>query len=117
MLIANWNNKATGSHVLDESTSNGASDLELFAEDGSGDAKDLRNFLDHSFVLLLVEEDGVVKLLLNLGLGPGLLLGLGTLGALTLCSLRILGRGLAGILTRDLLLLSLYINKQLVAIF
>ena len=37
---------------------------------------------------LLVEEDIVVELILNLGLGPGLLLGLGSLGLVGLGALR-----------------------------
>ena len=84
VLIANWYKETTSGHVLDEGTSDGASNLELLAEDSSGDAKDLWDFLEHSLVLLLIEEDGVVKLFLNLGLGPGLLLGLGTLAVLLL---------------------------------
>jgi len=75
---------ASFSHVLDEGTSNGAGNLELFAKNGSGDAKDLGDLLVHSLVLLIIEEDSVIKLLLDLGLGPGLLLCLGTLRVLRL---------------------------------
>ena len=57
-------------HILDESSGNGTTDLEFFAKDGSGDAEDLWDLLDHSLVLLLVEENSVVKLFLNLDLGP-----------------------------------------------
>ena len=84
MGITDLNNFSTVSHVLDEGTSNGARNLELLAKNGSGDAEDLGDLLKHTLVLLLVEEDSVVKLFLNLGLGPGLLLSLGTLGVLLL---------------------------------
>ena len=70
MLSTNWSDQALFVHVLDESTCNGTTDLELFAEDGSGDAKDLWYLLNHSFVLFLIEENGIVKLFLNLDLSP-----------------------------------------------
>jgi hypothetical protein len=82
--ITDAHDVATSSHVVDEGTSNGAGNLELLAKDGSGDAEDLGDLLEHSLVLLLIEEDSVVKLFLNLGLGPGLLLSLGALGVLLL---------------------------------
>ena len=68
--------------VLDEGASHGSSNLELFGEDCSGDAEDLGDLLEHSLILLVLEEDGVVKLLLYLDLGPGLLLSLGRLSSL-----------------------------------
>ena len=70
MLSTNWSDQALFVHVLDKGTCNGTSDLELFAKDGSGNAKNLWHFLDHSLVLLLIEENGVVKLFLNLNLSP-----------------------------------------------
>jgi hypothetical protein len=82
--ITDLNDFATLSHVLDEGTSNGAGNLELFAKNGSGDAENLGDLLVHSLVLLIIEIDSVVKLLLDLGLGPGLLLCLGTFGVLLL---------------------------------
>ena len=76
MLISNWDNKVLLGKIFDESTGNGSTDLELLAKDSSGDAENLWNLLEHSLVLLLFEEDGIVKLLLYLDLGPGLLLDL-----------------------------------------
>ena len=70
MLSTDWSDKALLVHILDESSGNGTTDLEFFAKDGSGDAEDLWHLLDHSLVLLLVEEYGIVKLFLNLNLGP-----------------------------------------------
>ena len=70
MLCTNWSDQALFVHVLDKGTCNGSSNLKLLAENGSGDAKNLWNLLNHSLVLLLVEEYGVVKLFLNLNLGP-----------------------------------------------
>lgn len=84
VLVTDADDVATVSHISDKSTSNGAGNLELLAKNGSGDAEDLGDLLEHSLVLLLIEEDSVVKLFLNLGLGPGLLLSLGALGVLLL---------------------------------
>ena len=70
MLLSNSLNQLLSGKILDQSSGDGTTDLELFAEDSSGDAKDLWDFLNHSLVLLLIQEYGVVKLLLNLGLGP-----------------------------------------------
>lgn len=77
--ITDAHDVSASSHVVDEGTSNGAGNLELLNKKGSGDAEDLGDLLEHSLVLLIIEEDSVVKLFLNLGLGPGLLLGLGAL--------------------------------------
>ena len=74
-LVTDWENKSLLGKILDESTSNGSTNLEFLAEDSSGDAEDLWDFLQTSFILLLFKKDGVVKLFLNLDLGPGLLLG------------------------------------------
>ena len=78
MLLADWLDQALLVQFLDKGTSNRSSNLELFAKNGSGDAKNLWHLLDHSLELLLVEENSVVKLFLNLNLGPGLLLCLGS---------------------------------------
>ena len=78
MLLADWFDQALLVHVLDEGTGNRSSNLELLAKNGSGDAQNFWHLLDHSLVLLLIEENGVVKLFLNLDLGPGLLLCLGS---------------------------------------
>ena len=70
MLSTDWSDQALLVHILNESSGNGTTDLEFLAKDGSGDAEDLWDFLDHSLVLLLIKEYGIVKLLLNLGLCP-----------------------------------------------
>lgn len=68
--------------VLDQSAGDGAVDLELLAKRRTGDAENLCHFLRNLFVALLVKEHVVVKLVLNLDLGPALFLGL---AALLLC--------------------------------
>ena len=70
MLSTDWSDQALLVHVLDKGSSNRSSNLELLAKHGSGDAKNFWHLLNHSLVLLLVEENGVVKLFLNLDLGP-----------------------------------------------
>ena len=80
VLVSDGLDEVLLAQVLDESTGDGSSNLELFAKDCSGDAEDLGDLLDHSLVLLLVEEHSIVELLLDLDLGPGLLLGLCALG-------------------------------------
>ena len=70
VLLSNWLDQLFSGKILDQSSGDGTTDLELFAENGSGNAKDLWDLLDHSLVLLLIQEYGVVKLLLYLGLCP-----------------------------------------------
>ena len=70
MLLSDWLDQLLSGKILDQSSGDGTTDLELFAKDSSGDAEDLWDFLDHSLVLLLIQEYGIVKLLLNLGLCP-----------------------------------------------
>ena len=62
--------------------------LELFHDDGARDAENLGQFTADLVEALLVQEDIVVELVLDLGLGPGLLLCLGTLGFVSLSTLR-----------------------------
>ena len=76
MLLSDWFDQLLSGKILDQSSSDRTTDLEFLAENGSGDAKNLWDLLDHSLVLLLIQEYGIVKLLLNLGFCPGLLLGL-----------------------------------------
>ena len=75
VLLSNWLDQLLSGKILDQSSRDGTSNLELFTENGSSNAEDLWDLLEHSLVLLLIQEYGVVKLLLYLGLGPGLLLG------------------------------------------
>ena len=114
VLLSNWLDQLFSGKILDQSSGDGSTDLELFAEDSSGDAKDLWDLLDHSLVLLIIEEDSVVKLLLNLGLGPGLLLGFGSTfgGGTFLGELGILRSRFTCILRSDLLFLSLKLKKD-----
>ena len=70
VLVSNGEDEVLLAQILNESSGDGPTDLELFAKDCSGDAEDLWDLLDHSLVLLLVEEHGVVECLLDLDLGP-----------------------------------------------
>ena len=70
VLLSDWFDQLFSGKIFDQSSSDRTSNLELFTENGSGNAKNLWDFLDHSLVLLLIKEYGIVKLLLNLGLCP-----------------------------------------------
>ena len=76
MGVADTTNHVFGSKISDESTSDRSINLELFAEDATGDAENLRDLLGDLVVPLLIEEHVVVKLILYLDLGPALFLGL-----------------------------------------
>ena len=78
VLRSYWGNKISLVELFNESTSDGSTNLELLTEDGSGDAKDIWNTFAHSFELDFLEEDGVVKLFLDLNFSPTLFLGLFT---------------------------------------
>ena len=58
--------------------------LELLHDNTASEAKNLGHLRADFVEALLVEEDLIVELVLYLGLGPGLLLGLGALGLLSL---------------------------------
>lgn len=107
VLGTNWSNELLLEEILDEGSGNRTTNLELFAENGSSDAENLWDLLDHSLVSLLLEEDGVVKLFLDLGFGPWLLLGFSSLGFATLGGLSILWCAFTCILRTYLCLLSL----------
>ena len=79
VAVADGANGAALEAVPDEGASDRSVDLELFAERGAGDAENLCHFLRNLFVALLLEEDIVVELVLDLDLGPGLLLRLAAL--------------------------------------
>merc|ERR1711976_704105 len=70
VLLSNGDDQASLGQFFDECSCNRSTNLELFNEDSSGDAKDLWNFFKHSFELFIVKEHGVVELFLYLGLGP-----------------------------------------------
>ena len=74
VLCANWSQKVSLAEFLNESTSNGSTDLILFAENSSGDAKDIWDTLAHSLELGFLKVDSVVKLLLDLDFSPTLFL-------------------------------------------
>ena len=104
MLIADWHEKLPLDKFLNEGTGNGSTNLELLTEDGPGDAENLWHLLEHSLELRLIEVDGIIKLFLNLDLGPALLLGLATFSSgLLLGQLGALGRRLSGIFATNLL--------------
>jgi len=90
--------------VSEETSGNGTINLELFHDDGAGEAENLGHLLADLIEALLVQEDIVVELVLDLGFGPGLLLGLGTLGFV---GLRALGGRRTLIFSRCLLCFSL----------
>ena len=70
VLGTDWLDETLLVKVFDEGSGNGTTNLELLAKNGSGDAENFWDFLNHSLVLLLLKEDGVVKLFLYLDLGP-----------------------------------------------
>ena len=70
------------SHVPDDGSSDGSIYLELFHDDRAGEAENLWHLLADLVESLLLEEHFVVELVLDLGLGPGLLLSLGSLSLL-----------------------------------
>ena len=70
VLWSNWVNHFLLVKLFNESSSNRSTDLEFLTKNGSGDAEQFGDILSHSLELLLVEEDGVVKLFLDLDLSP-----------------------------------------------
>jgi hypothetical protein len=73
--------------MTNESSGDRSINLELFHDDGARDAENLWHFRADLIEALLVQEDVAVELVLNLGLGPGLLLCFGTLGLVSLSAL------------------------------
>ena len=76
------------SQVRNETSGDRSINLELFHDDGAGNAENLGHLRADLVKALLIKEDVVVELVLNLGLGPGLLLCLGSLGLVGLSALR-----------------------------
>ena len=99
-MLADLSDEALAGEISDDRSGDGAVHLELVDQLRHGDREELGCILDDSVVGLLIEEDRVVKLFLDLDLGPALLLGLGStglfawggssLGGLSLISLGIL---------------------------
>ena len=90
--------------VSQETPGDRSINLELFHDSGARDHQNLWHLRADLVESILVEEHLVVKLVLNLGLGPGLLLSLGSLG---LVRLGALGSGCSLIFSRLLIRLSL----------
>ena len=78
VVVADLSDETLGVEISDDLSGNRAVDLELVAQLRHSDREELGNILDDSFVGLRIEEDRVVKLFLDLDLGPALLLSLGT---------------------------------------
>ena len=66
--------------MLEESSGDSAINLELLHDDGARQAENLGDLSADLVKALLVQEDVLVELVLYLCLGPGLLLGLDSLG-------------------------------------
>ena len=77
--VADWENITGARQVSHESPGNRSINLELFHDDGASEAENLGHLRADLVESLLVEEHIVVELVLDLGLGPGLLLSLGSL--------------------------------------
>jgi hypothetical protein len=61
--------------ISDHTSGDGTVDLELVGQLRNSDSEELGSLLSDSLVCLSVEEDSIVKLFLDLDLGPALLLG------------------------------------------
>ena len=77
--VADWENITGARQVSHESPGNRSINLELFHDDGASEAENLGHLRADLVESLLVKEHIVVELVLDLGLGPGLLLSLGSL--------------------------------------
>jgi len=91
--------------LVDQGAGDGPVDLELLHEGRAGDNQDLGDLTGYLREALLVEEDLVVELVLDLDLGPGLLLGLASFSRSGLLGgLRALGGASTSVFTTLLLL-------------
>ena len=82
--ISNWLDFSGGEQMLEEGAADRSINLELFHDDGARETENLGHLLADFFEPLLVQEHFVVQLVLDLGLGPGLLLCLASLAFLSL---------------------------------
>ncbi len=78
VVISNLLDESLSVEISDQLSGNRSVDLELVAHFRNSDCQELGSVLGDSLVSLSVEEDGVVKLFLYLGLGPALLFSLTT---------------------------------------
>jgi hypothetical protein len=113
-VIANLSDETLVEEFSDHLSGDRSVDLELVDKFRHGDGQELRCLLDDSIVALLIEEDRVVKLFLDLDLGPALLLCLGasSLFAWKSASLGSLVRTFGVLLV---LLLCLYTTKNTIS--
>ena len=77
--VADWEDITGASQVSEDGPGDRSINLELFHDDGASEAENLGHLRADLVESLLVEEHIVVELVLDLGLGPGLLLSLGSL--------------------------------------
>ena len=77
-MISDLSDEVLREEIFDGLSSNGSVDLELVAHFRDSDGQELRCLLEDSLVELSIDEDRVVKLFLDLYLGPALLLCLST---------------------------------------
>ena len=110
--IADWEDITGASQVSEDGPGDRSINLELFHDDRAGDAENLGHLGADLVKTLLIEEDIVVELVLNLGLGPGLLL---CLGSLALVSLSALGGARALIFYRLLCFSLLHVRSNRLA--
>ena len=102
--ITNGLDVTSAGEMSDETSGDSSINLELFHDDGSCNAENLGKLGADLVKTLLIEEDIVVELVLDLGLGPGLLLCLGSLGFVSLSAFR----GARALIFYRLLCFSLY---------
>ena len=70
MLLTNSLDETLFLQLGEENTGDGTVDLELFDETGTGDGENLGDLVHQFIVALFIEENIVVKLILDLHLGP-----------------------------------------------
>ena len=76
-MVTDLSDETLVEEFSDDLSGDGTVDLELVDQLRHSDSQELGCLLDDSIVCLLIEEDSVVKLFLDLDLGPALLLSLG----------------------------------------
>ena len=85
--VTDWLDISGACKMHEQSSGNSSINLELFHDDWTREAENLGHFCADLVESLLVQEDVLVELVLNLGLGPGLLLCLGSLQLVSLGAL------------------------------
>ena len=77
--VSNWLDFSSAGDMSEKTSGDRSINLELFHDDGASEAENLGHLRADLVESLLVKEHIVVELVLDLGLGPGLLLSLGSL--------------------------------------